>query len=221
MPAITKNKQTTLGLVGVIVSVAVSAVRSKIKETSQVLGVGTLYGVIFAALFLAPFPQKDLNAQAELRCSFVHFVVTPGYGSDHGSEFSNYVCYEDLEGLINCIQNAAINYDNDVKKANKARTNCQKLANAGLWVGGTFCIISSIWTGGTTAVPCVSGVGAVALTGLAACRAKHSLDLYNAASDADCAIQICLNNHQAPNTMINSGPYGGTIRLPHPQYLQD
>ena len=65
-------------------------------------------------------------------------------------------------------------------------------------------------------------VGGVALAGLAACRAKYSLDLYNAASDADCAIQICLNNYQAPQSMINSVPYGTQpIRLPHPQYLQD
>ena len=213
---------TALGIVGVIVSLAVSAVRSKIKETSQVLGVGTLYGAIFVALFLAPFPPKLIIGQSSSDCSHVEFVITPGYGSDHGSEFSNYVCYEDLDSLMKCIRNAAINYENDVMKANKARNTCQGIANAGLWIGGLFCIGTSIWTGGTTAVPCTAGVSATALAGLAYCRGQHSIDLYDAASDADCAIQICLSNHQAPQSMINGGPYGSEIiRLPHPQYLQD
>lgn len=62
-----KSLLTTLNVVGVIVSVAVLAVnlvRSKIKGTSQVLVVGTLYGAIFALLFLAPLPQ--INSQSDM-----------------------------------------------------------------------------------------------------------------------------------------------------------
>lgn len=50
-------------MVGVIVSVAIELVRLKIKETARVLGVGTLYGAIFAALFVAPLPQ--INSQSD------------------------------------------------------------------------------------------------------------------------------------------------------------
>ena len=200
---------------------AIDHVLSKIKETSRIVGVGILYGVIFAALFLAPFPPNQTIGQSSSDCSFVHFVISPGYGSDHGNEFSNYVCYEDFDSLVTCIQNAAITYNNDVKKANSTRNKCQIAANAGLWIGGLFCIGTSIFTGGTSAVPCTAGVGAAALTGLAYCRAQFEIDLFNAASDADCAIEICLNNHQAPSSMINNGPSGGIIRLPHPDYLTD
>ena len=218
-----KNK-AILGIVGVVVSAVdpIGLVLSKIKETSQVLGVGTLYGAIFAALFLAPFPLNQSIGQSSSDCSHVEFVITPGFGSDHGSEFFGYICYEDLDSLMKCIRSAAITYGNDVMKAHKARNTCQGLVNAGLWIGGLFCIGTSIFTGGTSAVPCTAGVSATALTGLAYCRAQYEIDLYDAASDADCAIQICLSNLQAPQSMINSGPYGSEIiRLPHPQYLQD
>ena len=59
------RKLTALGIAGVLVSAVASIVRilSKIKETDRVLGVGTLYGAIFAALFLAPLPQ--INSQSD------------------------------------------------------------------------------------------------------------------------------------------------------------
>ena len=115
------SRLTALGIVGVIVSLAVltvDLVRAKIKETSRIVGVGTLYGVIFAAIFLAPFPLNQSIGQSSSDCSFIHFVITPGYDSDHDNGgFSGYICYEDYDDLLKCLQIAENNYQNALVKA--------------------------------------------------------------------------------------------------------
>ena len=88
------------------------------KDASQAIGVGTLYGVIFAALFLAPFPPNQSIGQSSSDCSFLHLVITPGYGSDHDNGgFSGYICYEDYDELVKCLRIIENNYQNDLVKA--------------------------------------------------------------------------------------------------------
>ena len=205
---------TSLGLVGVIVSVAVLAVnfiRSKIKETSQVLGVGTLYGAIFAALFLAPFPPNQTIGQSS-DCSFIHFVVTPGYGSDHDNGgFAGYICYEDYDELVKCLQIAENNYQNALDKAWNDKETCAKNCTATLAVSAIGCFVLGVVTVVLGGAVCYGGVASGGTACLIICRNNYSNDLDNAACDADTAVKNCLVLHGANNDEINTRPIAPII----------
>ena len=60
------SRLTTLGIVGVIISAVhhIGRILSKIKETAPTLGVGMIYSMLFAALFIAPLPQTNSQSDA-------------------------------------------------------------------------------------------------------------------------------------------------------------
>lgn len=127
MHNIIKNKAAALGLVGIIVLSVASIGRalSKIKETARIVGVGTLYGAIFAALFLAPFPLNQSIGQSSSDCPLIHFVITPGYGSDHDNGgFLGYIRYEDYEDFLKCLRQA----ETITKTHSSKRTTTRKIA---------------------------------------------------------------------------------------------
>ena len=206
------SKLAFLGFAVVVISavagLTVNFIRSKIKETSRVLGVGTLYGAIFAALFLAPFPPNQTIGQSSSDCSIIRYVITPGYGSDHDNGgFSGYICYEDYDDFLKCLRMVENNYQNALVTAWNDKETCAKNCTFTAVAGGIGCFVLGVFTVGFGGALCYWGAGGAGALCLSICRNNYSNDIDNAECDADTGVENCLIAHGATDDQINAGPY--------------
>lgn len=172
---------------------------SRLRALSQTTAIGTLYGLLFASLLLAPiYPAYSAvdNAFPCLSTEAVE-IQTPSGSKHYGA-----VCSDQWDDFMKCAQNAA-------------KTNRRALRDARNFYRG--CNIAARSAAGACAIRCfwlVKGAPAcllVCASGLAAARAacwlNYQIRKININNAFDDALEDCLDEYTPPRISI--------IRLPN------
>lgn len=178
-----------------------------LKEVAATAGIGALYGLLIAGIFLMPvfWMRASTRPVNPPPCSWTHYVQVNGYS---GNVFGGTVCYEQYYDLMKCLKQVDENYRNDLDKANSRRSTCAMLCTLAGLGGGLGCFGLGVFTTGLGAAPCYYKVGGGMALCYADCRADFAANRSDAKNDANTALQNCFTAHEAtPDQLGEPNPY--------------
>ena len=188
---------TTLGIVGVIVSVAVLAINSFAQDSEMPDIPGDFH---FTDIQYDVFPSNNpqwmhsmlVPALSAVDCSRIVWLSWPMY-SREGAVHWDYFCVGNYSKLMDCVTDAEKNRHTAIVNALITELSCLKKArNIGI-----ACLLACPATG-KLAPACVAVCGLNLAASLANCTSDKDAAIAIANNNADAAMEKCIEKYKTP-----------------------
>ena len=170
---------------------------SRLRALSQTTAVGTLYGLLFASLSLAPIYPAYSAVDNHFPCLSTEAVdINTGVGGVRSRHIGS-VCSEHWDDFMGCAQDAAKAHSRALRNARELRRLCESAARSFAGLCALRCYLKH--RGAWGAIPkCLLKCTAVLLVAKTACLGNHVWNRGAAANAFNDAIEDCLDEYSPP-----------------------
>ena len=170
---------------------------SRLRELSQTTAVGTLYGLLFAGLLLAPICPTHSAVDNHFPCLSTEAVdINTGVGGVRARHIGS-VCSGHWDDFMGCAQKAAKAHSRALRDARELRRLCESAARSVAGLCALRCYLKH--RGAWGAIPkCLLKCTTVLLVAKIACLGTHVGKRGAAANAFNDAIEDCLDKYSPP-----------------------
>ena len=170
---------------------------SRLRALSQTTAIGTLYGLLFAGLLLAPIYPTHSAVDNHFPCLSTEAVdINTGVGGVRARHIGS-VCSEHWDDFMECAQKAAKAHSRALRDARELRRLCESAARSFAGLCTLRCYLKH--RGAWGSIPkCLLKCTAVLLVAKIACLGNHVWNRGAAANAFNDAIEDCLDEYSPP-----------------------